>query len=337
MEVINNELVPFNDIWYLDCFRHGLAQIAYTNGFLMELFENDYFEYVFNFEDGRPNLKMETRSFVRWEEIFLKNGVAVQWTDSCENCLPELQAHLRAGSHVLLPVDCFYENIRPDTFNKEHVLHYMLLCGFDDNTEEFLILEHNYENDLRYKHKRIEFDSAIQAHNASKHLHPSGLCKCVVFKGGTQNKLINADNTVNVFNGVKAFLRSLNDLKKFVEYFCEIEITPDNERAYLDFYKSMFEKVYAAKKYQSYFYDYILQSRETQLLKEFTSLGSFNDWAIIIGMFLRCLIRNEISIGFVDKINKILHRVIEKENEWKKVFCDAGDIENNKGRFEKAF
>ena len=161
-----NCIEPFNDIWYLDCLMHGVAQIANQHNILPRLFENDYFEYKFDSGDYYPMLALQTKHFIPWVRIFEDNGINVTTQETHSNCMMAVKEAIERGAHVILPVDCYYEDIRPDTFQKKHLAHYLVIYGYDDSAKEFLLLEHNYENDLRYKHKRIKYSSATTAYLA---------------------------------------------------------------------------------------------------------------------------------------------------------------------------
>lgn len=106
----------------------------------------------------------------------------VSWVESDDSLLDEIRRRLDAGEDIMLPVDSFYENIREDAFGIFHLFHYFVIYGYDNENEEFLLLEHNYENDLNYKKTRIGFASALTAHKAYPEIQGTDKAQFLTFK-----------------------------------------------------------------------------------------------------------------------------------------------------------
>ena len=252
---MEKEYEPFNDVWYQNCFFHGLAQIAYNYGFLPNLFENDYFNYSFGYKDGLPVISFDILKFRPWHTVFEENGVYVSWVESDDSLLDEIRRRLDAGEDIMLPVDSFYENIREDAFGKFHLFHYFVIYGYDNENEEFLLLEHNYENDLNYKKTRIGFASALTAHKAYPEIQGTDKAQFLTFKKNGVSVAKESDK-VDMHKGLPSFFDSICALEEFIAEFDKVKDAFSNEDKRLstvDFYRHIFGMVFGSKKYQSYF------------------------------------------------------------------------------------
>lgn len=319
----NGEIIPFNDVWYLDCFYHGLAQIANIYGFLDRLFENDYFEYHFTIYEGMPTLNLIAKRFTNWENVFKQNGIDLQFKLATDNVLYEIKEELRTGSLILLPIDCYYEDIRKDCYQKKHMPHNLVMYGYDDNLNEFLILEHNYENDLKYKKRKISCESAIASHLACSSLLKNNQCNRIIFKQKEKVYRSQYELTKSFSKGINTFFDSLDNLESFYQCFVNLANSDwykENAAEFVSFYKKMFERIYNAKKYQCYFYQNALKTSLNNKLNRFTTVESCNRWGIIVAIFAKFAYKNDFSTNLTDRVIKYLQLIVEDEIGWKKIW-----------------
>jgi hypothetical protein len=71
---------------------------------------------------------------------------------------------VESGSPVILWVDCFYESIRTDTFNKKHLAHTWLAYGYDDCSTVCNLIEHKNRETLTYKKCEIPYKDVVKSY-----------------------------------------------------------------------------------------------------------------------------------------------------------------------------
>ncbi len=191
---------PFNDVFYKTCFHNSLfSVITHFNKNLGSILANDIFYYNFSenrelSQSGRVNIAekslfelindlgitVKTQSHISYgknsftppqEDINLLNlfskyiGIKPSKSNrGIENLLDDIKSALQLGRPVIVWVDCFYESIRKDTYNKEHWMHSLLLYGFDETREVFFVIEHNFKENLTYKEREISYKDVVDAY-----------------------------------------------------------------------------------------------------------------------------------------------------------------------------
>ena len=322
VETMEKKYEPFNDVWYQNCFFHGLAQIAYNYGFLPNLFENDYFNYSFEYKDSLPVISFDILQFNPWHTVFEKNGVSVSWVESDNSLLDEICRRLDAGEDIMLPVDSFYENIREDAFGKFHLFHYFVIYGYDNEKKELLLLEHNYENDLNYKKTRISFASALTAHKAYPKIHDIDKAHFLVFKKNDMS-IVKKPDKPDMHKGLSSFFESIHALEKFIAEFDKVKNAFSNEDKRLstvDYYRHVFGMVFSSKKYQSYFCQNVFDICEVSGLEDFSGIENCNNWGILMGILARCKFTRKIPDDLFERLQHILQKIIAREKEYKTVY-----------------
>lgn len=82
----------------------------------------------------------------------------------CDNLIETVKQCLFEGKVALVWVDCFDENTRKDTYQKMHLSHVLLVYGFDEEKEEFMIFDQSRFDLLDYKETKISYDGLVQAY-----------------------------------------------------------------------------------------------------------------------------------------------------------------------------
>ncbi|MGN7471966.1 SDR family NAD(P)-dependent oxidoreductase [Brevibacillus sp. SAFN-007a] len=192
-----NQIKPFNDVFYKDCFHNSLFPVLTLfqkskKGF----YANDIFFYNFNelslnenshfFERTVRELLQEQRIGVRTkchrsakqseftvpvEDIRLLETFSRQiamdpneYVDEISSLVQQIRKGLLKGNPIIIWVDCFHESIRKDTFKRTHWMHSLLLTGFNDDTRLFTVFEHDSLESLTYKERFISYDDLVTAY-----------------------------------------------------------------------------------------------------------------------------------------------------------------------------
>lgn len=165
--VIIENIEPFNDIYFKSCYYNSLFPI-------FQLYKRDIncilaneiitYQYDDNMEEEiKFNIKY---TGIKDEETILKDcGILCILKDQISDVIYEIKNSISVGRPVILWVDCFYESIRTDLFNKEHWPHTILIFGYEDNLSTFDIIEHNYRDNLSYKKCKISYNDIKKSYH----------------------------------------------------------------------------------------------------------------------------------------------------------------------------
>lgn len=148
---------PFNDVWYGACFMHAILPILRYYGVNLETFLEGEDILYFNHNNtiqiglekvqnidyylGMINYKINKINYTNGKESIeiIKNNI--------DNFIP-----------VMVWVDCFYLSRRNDTFNKIHLAHCLLVYGYDSDTSELIMFDHEHVNSIQFVERRISYE-----------------------------------------------------------------------------------------------------------------------------------------------------------------------------------
>ncbi|MVO98607.1 SDR family NAD(P)-dependent oxidoreductase [Paenibacillus lutrae] len=184
--VILDNIEPFNDLFYKDCFHNSLFPVLSFFEKKFDIFSaNDLFWYQ---QDGmtnhfektiaallaelgigvstathytsKQNEEVITEQDKRLLEDFSGNiGMeATRPAEDIEQLIPRIKNAVLQGNPVIVWVDCYYEPIRQDTFHQDHWMHSLLVYGFDDDKKIFNIIEHSFRGNLTYRPQTIGYE-----------------------------------------------------------------------------------------------------------------------------------------------------------------------------------
>lgn len=222
---------PFCDIFYIDCFYNSLLPILKNYGVDKKVILGSYV----------PVLREEATlgAMLKWEcagdraEILKGFGVEekalIEEPDICE----AIKQHLDDDELVIVYIDCFYEKGRNDTFMKEHWAHTILVYGYDELEEEFSILEHSAKENLDYAPRKISYSDLIKCYRSVVKLYgeenkPSLYC---YKKTGDEPK---TNVVINPIKAYVALMDSFEETGSAIEAFKEKMLgLTENEEEYL--------------------------------------------------------------------------------------------------------
>ena len=222
---------PFCDIFYIDCFYSSLLPILKNYGVDKKVILGSYV----------PVLREEVQrgAMLEWEcagdrgEILKRFGVEekayIEESDICE----AIKQHLDGDELVIVYIDCFYEKGRFDTFMKEHWPHTILVYGYNELKEEFSILEHTAKENLDYAPSKIRYSDLIKCYRSVVKLYveenkPSLYC---YKKTGSETK---EDVVINPIESYALLKDSFEETGPAIDAFKEKMLAlTENEEEYL--------------------------------------------------------------------------------------------------------
>lgn len=123
---IVGKLKSFNEVMYKDCFYHALIPtFRHFTGFIEPLLLNDIcLEYSIENQDKVPTLIMKNASSQSYSDIFEKFGISVKKSRiSSEKMIDHTIEVLNNDGIAIIRIDCFYEPLRIDSYQKYHAGH----------------------------------------------------------------------------------------------------------------------------------------------------------------------------------------------------------------------
>lgn len=147
---------PIQDYFFNSCFYSSFFPIVqYYRKSVIPFMVNGIGVYMFYNTSSRCSVYIKYYQENNLQEIFDEIGLGYEKIDICDDLYDTIINHIREGKPVIVAVDCYYESIRPDVYKKMHLPHYLLIYGYDYEKQEYLIIEQNQLNDIRYQKRTI--------------------------------------------------------------------------------------------------------------------------------------------------------------------------------------
>lgn len=165
-QVVIEPMVPFNEVFYKECFYNSLFPIVkHFKGNIGYFFANDIIRYHYN-DSTQEIIKFEVDyvSVQNEKHVFDACGVSYNFKEKADNVIEEVKTSISNGKPVIIWIDCFYDSIRVDTYKKEHLPHTLLLYGYDERKKVFHIIEHNNRDNLSYVNCTISYEDVCDCY-----------------------------------------------------------------------------------------------------------------------------------------------------------------------------
>lgn len=155
---ILKKIEPFNEVFYKSCFYNSLFPIInHFDKEVMSVLINDVPVYS-NFEE-KNDLCLEM-SYLN-QDTLLDNlnslGIEFKSSEFKENLIDSIINSISNNSPVIIYIDSFYEPFRKDSYLKKHIIHTLLVYGYDNTQKTMNIIEHNHRDNLTYKKRTINY------------------------------------------------------------------------------------------------------------------------------------------------------------------------------------
>jgi len=152
---------PFNEFLYRSCFYNAaFPAVLHLSKGISSILTNDVPVYTY---DNKLQLGIDYLAQNTLEDTLNYDGVCVEKKYKVQDIVSRIIEAINCSRPVVIAVDCFYESIRSDMYQKEHWPHYLLVYGYDISQNTFNIIEHVNRDSLTYEKKRITFKEVIEA------------------------------------------------------------------------------------------------------------------------------------------------------------------------------
>ncbi len=162
---ILENIKPFNDIFFKSCyFNSFFASIHGSENDIYPFLQNDI--AVYDIKNNKVEVKYIPIHPI--DTILEKTGIIIDNTLPKEDVLNDIMESLLQDKAVIVAIDCYYEPLRMEMYQKNNWAHSLLVYGFDLEKRIFHILEHSGVYHLDYKPAQISFDDLLKAHEGFK-------------------------------------------------------------------------------------------------------------------------------------------------------------------------
>ncbi|GCE15722.1 type I polyketide synthase [Tengunoibacter tsumagoiensis] len=171
-QVLIQGIEPFNSFIYKNCFYSSAFPIVlHAKRSILPFLVNDSTIYAYNPDPRQPGSGLTSvyEPVLPIEALLQAQGMTFVTRESVANVIEASLHAIYRGCPVIVWVDCFYESIRPDTYQKIHHPHTLLLYGYDRDSQLFDIIEHKHMDSPLYEQRKIRFSDVRNAYEGFLH------------------------------------------------------------------------------------------------------------------------------------------------------------------------
>ena len=322
---------PYNEISNGQCFYRALFSVLnHFNVDIMNLLCNNVYFY-------RPIHSLENGGFDYWglneapgmsyRELLAKSGVRMIERNNVKNVIPCIIDSVANNRPVIIYIDCYYEPIRPDMYMQTHMPHSITIYGYDMDTEEFLIIEHDYVNGWNYKKRTLGFDDTERCYRGyvddGRQEYDSyfEFCNDIEADHTWDYKYIFKKNYVSRIDYIS---KGINGFEEFIlkDYFNKRQEIENEGDAFTYIYNST-HKILRNQKVRNYSISAVFE--EDQIIKELIN-NITNDWSLTLSLINKFRLSAPERRNFsFDKCGDNLKNILNNEKEiHERILCKCG-------------
>lgn len=306
------DIKPYNEIHYHNCFLHAFYPVVMY-------FERAISSYILSeyslYDIDNVNILHKKRLYIKERDNILKAHNIIENKSRLNNdIINNIRNSISDGKPVIVYIDCYYEDIRPDSYKLIHQPHLLLVHGYDDENNNMYIIEHNYVNSLQYENRIITYKSLEESYYNGLKLGAGNTYYEYQLNGEIYYdiKEIDRQNIENYKNNIlNIAYTGLNNIKVYSE-----EILQNNKEYFInniDDIISNITDIIEINKNNSIIASTYLKVQE-KILKLYEIVN--NDMMIIRGMCLKSKMTNNYDS---EKIMNISKRIYDLYNDEKRL------------------
>ncbi len=220
MKAEKRNIEPFNDIYTHDCFMNSLLCAA-------RYYQLDYpvltLHRIFFYSLEGEQLEGQSIIMFPIEELALALGMEIyKEKDDIRNWKEQHNIAFKRGDIIVAPLDDYYNPLRVDIYNKEHLPHYTLIYDMDNRNETLSVVESRYRTTVSYKNMKMRY-----ADYEKSHFQTETLYKYVLKKSKCNLKIPYKDKYLHM--NVQLAEQSIANLQKYICYLSKNEVTEKKE------------------------------------------------------------------------------------------------------------
>lgn len=155
------ELLPFNDLYYKSCLYNALFAVVNAIGKnRYSLMANDTFYYY----QKNGILEIRTKEEESLQQLLASHRIEAGFFlfNDRKELFHRVEVIMKKNGFAIIWVDSYFEPMRKDTYQKEHLAHTLLIYG-KTKDGDYITFEHTHKDALNYKEKVIAKDVLLFA------------------------------------------------------------------------------------------------------------------------------------------------------------------------------
>lgn len=163
--VILEPIEPFINIIYKGCFFSALLPAIQHFGRNIDgLVFNDLITYHFQDETDIKTFGLQYDKIFDLDELLEREGIVLERRQKSEKLVRELEQSIDHGCPVIISIDCMYESLSKDCYEKEHWPHNILVYGYNSSKQLFSIIEHKDSMSTYYEKLTIGYEELVRCY-----------------------------------------------------------------------------------------------------------------------------------------------------------------------------
>ncbi len=159
-----DKIKPFNELYFINCFYNSLFSIIqFYNKSIIPVLVNFILEYDYIKDTDSVNIFSKYISVRDLDQILNSIGIQCNAKVNNEYILEDTLIALSQNRPIIIDVDCYYMPIRKEYLNT-HYIHLILICGYDNITETFTIIEQKFSDTLSYQVSTIRYLDLVKSY-----------------------------------------------------------------------------------------------------------------------------------------------------------------------------
>lgn len=159
-----NNVCPFNECFYYNCFHTALFSIIRANGGNYLEFLVNGIPYLYKQENDKGIRILERLRFVEdYTNIIKQNGLIVEEFDDAREIGEFIKKSIENDAPVILGVDGWALPYREDLFHKIHWPHSILVVGLNKKSGELMVVDQSTRENMIFDFYYISIESVEKA------------------------------------------------------------------------------------------------------------------------------------------------------------------------------
>ncbi|WP_432409141.1 SDR family NAD(P)-dependent oxidoreductase [Wukongibacter sp. M2B1] len=164
-DVVLEGIEPINEVIYKGCFyRAFLPILKYFNRNILRFIVNDVIVYDTDIVSEDKYFTVKYVADKPLQQLCRDISFEIHSKVKSKEIVKDIKEALSKGRPVIISVDCFYESMRNDTYNKIHWPHNLLVYGYNEKEKTFNVLEHKNRGSVIYDKCIISYSDVINSY-----------------------------------------------------------------------------------------------------------------------------------------------------------------------------
>jgi hypothetical protein len=221
MKKLNNirlleNIEPFNDLFFINCYYNSLFPILlYYKKSILPILINYVFSYNYKKELVNSSISSNYIPVKNSEEILSEIGIKLCVKVNNNNLIEDTIQSITHSKPVIADINCYYLPIRKE-YLKNHLIHTILIYGFNNLEKTFNIIEQKYGDSLSYQKSIITYSDYESSYYGVSELNDKDK-KLACYYQYSLLEGYNEDAVLDVNNSIKELRMNLQSKIQYID------------------------------------------------------------------------------------------------------------------------